>query len=136
MAPGTRLETVLFAEDAEVIEAELRKVLETGVPIIASGRRVRSLQLPGMKWTMALSAFRLEDARGHPSGVAVVVNDISEQERVRRHRDLLHQAATRIGVSLDVVRTAQALVEVVVSGFADYAAVDVPKPVLEGNERR
>jgi serine phosphatase RsbU (regulator of sigma subunit)/anti-sigma regulatory factor (Ser/Thr protein kinase) len=134
MVPGSGLETVLFAEDADLIKAELRQVMDTGVPVVASPRQVRSLQLGGLPWSMSLSAFRLEDAQGRPSGVAVVVNDTSEQERVRRHRDLLHQAATRIGISLDVVRTAQALAEVVVSGFADYATVDVPAPVLDGNE--
>ncbi|MEU9237384.1 ATP-binding SpoIIE family protein phosphatase [Streptomyces subrutilus] len=47
---------------------------------------------------------------------------------------LLNAAATEIGSSLDMVRDAEQLTEVLVPAFADLAAVDLTEPVLLGEE--
>ncbi|MFD8000391.1 SpoIIE family protein phosphatase [Streptomyces mirabilis] len=133
-AVGGRLHEVLHAEDAEVAEAALRRVLETGVPELNREQRVRSPQVPGRHWVVSLSAFRLEDAMGHPTGVAVVFTDATERRRARRRLDLRQEAATRIGRSLDVMRTAQDLVDVLAPGLGDLANVDLPEAVYEGDE--
>nr|WP_260859648.1 SpoIIE family protein phosphatase [Streptomyces cupreus] len=52
----------------------------------------------------------------------------------RRRLELLHEAGARIGATLDVTRTAEELAEVVVPRFADFAAVDLPDAVLNGEE--
>ncbi len=52
----------------------------------------------------------------------------------RRRLELLHEAGIRIGTTLDVTRTAEELAEVAVPRFADFAAVDLPDPVLRGEE--
>ncbi|WP_260470986.1 SpoIIE family protein phosphatase, partial [Streptomyces sp. RP5T] len=52
----------------------------------------------------------------------------------RRRLELLHEAGARIGTTLDVGRTAEELAEVAVPQFADFAAVDLPDPVLHGEE--
>ncbi|GAB2947083.1 hypothetical protein GCM10027075_54330 [Streptomyces heilongjiangensis] len=52
----------------------------------------------------------------------------------RRRLELLHDAGTRIGTTLDVTRTAEELTEVAVPRFADFAAVDLPDSVLRGDE--
>ncbi|MEH0519428.1 SpoIIE family protein phosphatase [Streptomyces stelliscabiei] len=52
----------------------------------------------------------------------------------RRRLELLHDAGTRIGTTLDVTRTAEELTDVAVPRFADFAAVDLPVPVLLGEE--
>ncbi|WP_443049939.1 SpoIIE family protein phosphatase [Streptomyces sp. NBC_00287] len=52
----------------------------------------------------------------------------------RRRLELLHEAGVRIGATLDVTRTAEELAEVVVPRFADFAAVDLPDAVLNGEE--
>ncbi|MEU9454475.1 SpoIIE family protein phosphatase [Streptomyces sp. NPDC048277] len=52
----------------------------------------------------------------------------------RRRLELLHDASVRIGTTLDVTRTAEELAEVTVPRFADFAAVDLPDPVLLGDE--
>ncbi|MGK3944630.1 SpoIIE family protein phosphatase [Streptomyces caeruleatus] len=52
----------------------------------------------------------------------------------RRRLELLHEAGARIGTTLDVARTAEELAEVAVPQFADFAAVDLPDPVLHGEE--
>ncbi|MER8186412.1 SpoIIE family protein phosphatase [Kitasatospora sp. NPDC094015] len=47
---------------------------------------------------------------------------------------LLNEASTRIGTTLDLYRTAEELVEVVVPRFADFTTVDVLESVLAGDE--
>ncbi|WP_354643992.1 SpoIIE family protein phosphatase [Kitasatospora camelliae] len=47
---------------------------------------------------------------------------------------LLNEASTRIGTTLDLQRTAQELIEVVIPRFADFVTVDVLESVLQGDE--
>ncbi|MER6354547.1 SpoIIE family protein phosphatase [Streptomyces sp. NPDC001634] len=52
-----------------------------------------------------------------------------------RHRlELLSEASTRIGTTLDVSRTALELAEMAVPGLADHVAIDLPEAVLRGEE--
>jgi len=132
--PGDRLSDVAVADEAHDVEKVLGQVLLSGEPEISREERLSSAQRPGKQWLLSWSALRLEDAEGRPTGVAAVVNDVSDQERVRRHRDLLHRAATAIGFSLDMRRTAQHLADVTVEGLADLATVDIAQPVLAGDE--
>ncbi|WP_333771995.1 ATP-binding SpoIIE family protein phosphatase [Streptomyces sp. IBSBF 3136] len=132
--PGTRLCDVLCAEDAESIEAVLRQVLETGVPVINRHQRVRWRDHPAPRHELSLSTFRLEDARGRPTGVAALYIDDTDQLRVRRQLDLAREVAERVGGSLDVVRTAQDLTDVLVPAFGDLAAVDLAQAVFNGDE--
>ncbi|MEU6311438.1 SpoIIE family protein phosphatase [Streptomyces sp. NPDC047014] len=52
----------------------------------------------------------------------------------RRRLELLAEASTRIGTTLDVRRTARELAETAVPRLADYVTVDVPEAVLRGEE--
>ncbi|MFE9421509.1 SpoIIE family protein phosphatase [Kitasatospora sp. NPDC006697] len=47
---------------------------------------------------------------------------------------MLNEASSRIGTTLDLARTAEELVEVVLGRFADFATVDLLDAVLEGDE--
>nr|WBO75836.1 SpoIIE family protein phosphatase [Streptomyces sp. SBE_14.2] len=47
---------------------------------------------------------------------------------------LLYEASTRIGTTLDMKRTAEELTEVAVPRFADFATVELVEPVLRGDE--
>ncbi|MFJ3212653.1 SpoIIE family protein phosphatase [Streptomyces flaveolus] len=134
LRPGSRLGEVMSGEDAETTEAALRQVLETGAPLVAMERRMRSPLVPDRQWTLSLSAFRLEDERGNPMGVAALFTDTTAQQRARGQLDLLHEAAARIGGSLDVARTAQDLADVLVPAFGDLATVDLAEAVLDGDE--
>ncbi|WP_405578629.1 SpoIIE family protein phosphatase [Streptomyces sp. NBC_01190] len=133
-ALGSRLDTVLSPSDAQNVEELLEQVRDTGVPLIGDVHPVRFRQVPGRRLTMSLTAYRLQDARGEPSGVVAVVQDVTEQQRVGAHLDLLHYAAERIGFSLDIQVTAQALADVVVTGLGDLSTVDLARAVLAGNE--
>ncbi|MFE9497701.1 SpoIIE family protein phosphatase [Streptomyces collinus] len=132
--PGARLGDVLCAEDAESIEAVLRQVLETGIPVIHRNQQASWRHRPARRHALSLSAFRLEDARGRPAGVAALYIDDTDQLRARRQLDLAHRAAERVGGSLDVVRTAQDLADVLVPAFGDLAAVDLAEAVFDGDE--
>ncbi|MDH6126545.1 SpoIIE family protein phosphatase [Kitasatospora sp. GP82] len=128
---GGRLREAVFPEEADEAEAALRRVLDTGVPLIDRELRARSQHVPGPQGALSLSAFRLEDDKGRPTGVAAVLADAAAQGR---RRDLRHEASVRIGDSLDVMRTAQDLVDVLVPAFGDLAWVSVADPVLDGDE--
>ncbi|MFE7097645.1 SpoIIE family protein phosphatase [Streptomyces erythrochromogenes] len=52
----------------------------------------------------------------------------------RRRLELLAEASTRIGTTLDVSRTAWELAETAVPRLADYVTVDLPGAVLRGEE--
>ncbi len=52
----------------------------------------------------------------------------------RRRLELLSEASTRIGTTLDVRRTAQELAETAVPRLADYLTIDLPEAVLRGEE--
>ncbi|MEV0178589.1 SpoIIE family protein phosphatase [Streptomyces sp. NPDC050625] len=52
----------------------------------------------------------------------------------RRRLELLRESSRRIGTTLDVVRTAEELAEVVVENFADVVTVDLYPAVLRGDE--
>ncbi|MFI8192395.1 SpoIIE family protein phosphatase [Streptomyces sp. NPDC085946] len=75
----------------------------------------------------------LEDAFGMRvtlAGGGLVVTD----PRVQQRLDLLHAAAVRIGVSLDLARNAWELVDLLVPVFADLGAVDLTEAALDGQE--
>ncbi|MFJ8016141.1 SpoIIE family protein phosphatase [Streptomyces sp. NPDC096339] len=52
----------------------------------------------------------------------------------RRRLELLAEASSRIGTTLDVSRTAWELAEIAVPRLADYVTVDLPEAVLRGDE--
>ncbi|MFF4127906.1 SpoIIE family protein phosphatase [Microbispora rosea] len=54
--------------------------------------------------------------------------------KARERLSLIWEAGSRVGTSLEVTRTAQELAEVAVPRFADFVAVDLPDPVLRGDE--
>ncbi|MFD3590220.1 hypothetical protein [Streptomyces sp. NPDC058683] len=117
--PGTRLHDVLCAEDAESIEAVLRQVLETGIPVLGRNQHVSWRHHAMRRHALSLSAFRLEDTRGRPTGVAALYIDDTDQLRARRQLDLARDVAERVGGSLDVARTAHDLADVLVPAFGD-----------------
>ena len=59
---------------------------------------------------------------------------LQQANAAREQLALLNEASTRIGTTLDLQRTAQELVEVVLPRFADFVAVDLLDPVLRGEE--
>ncbi|MEE1830262.1 ATP-binding SpoIIE family protein phosphatase [Streptomyces sp. SP17KL33] len=131
---GGCLADLMAPEDAEDAKAALGEVLSTGVPLVGYERRIRASQAPGLQEYCYLAAVRLEDTAGRPAGVATFVTDATERWRARRDLELRHQASVLIGASLDVKRTAQDLVDVLVPVLGDVAWVELAEAVFDGDE--
>ncbi|WP_189930881.1 SpoIIE family protein phosphatase [Streptomyces sulfonofaciens] len=130
---GRRARDVWAASNADELEELLTKVRDTGVPLLGFDKHGYPPGDPDHEHYFATSAFRLEDSSGRV-GVAVTGVDITARRRAEQRFALLAEASGRIGTTLDVVRTAQELTEVVVPGFCDAAVVDMLDPVLRGDE--
>ncbi|MFG2657316.1 SpoIIE family protein phosphatase [Streptomyces sp. NPDC048425] len=128
-----RLTATLSQRDAEIDEAALRGVLETGAPLVARDVRVSSPQ-GSVRQTVSLSAYPVQDAEGAPAGVVALYFDALALHRARRELDLLHRAATRIGSSLDPRHAAQDLLDVLVPALGDLGSVELAEAVLNGDE--
>ncbi|MFI9599476.1 SpoIIE family protein phosphatase [Streptomyces sp. NPDC052043] len=126
-------------------DAEGRPIAELGLEprvaeLLSSGRVANDeVLLAGDRLLVANT--RLTDRRGGPAGSVTTLRDTTElralsgraeeaQERLR----LLYDAGVRVGTTLDVVRTAEELAEVVVPRFADLVTVELLEPVLCGDE--
>ncbi|WEH13076.1 SpoIIE family protein phosphatase [Streptomyces sp. VNUA24] len=131
---GSRLQDVLAPVAAKEIESTLRQVLNTGTPTLRGEQWVSLKADPTRQWGLSLSAFRLEDPRGRPTGVAVMFEDNTEQLLSRRRLRLSHEAALRFGGSLNVVHTAQELADVLAPALGDVAGVELAQGVLEGDD--
>ncbi|MGW0311594.1 SpoIIE family protein phosphatase [Streptomyces flavidovirens] len=131
---GLRLGEFLWAEDARVIDEQLRKVLTTGTPLVAMDALVRTRVDPGTGRIMALSAFRLQEADGRVMGVTALFTDVTEQRGARERLDLLHRVTAVLGNSLSVAETTQDLADVLVPVLADLAAVDIAEAVFSHEE--
>ena len=59
---------------------------------------------------------------------------LAQANWARERLALLYDASTRIGTTLDLQRTAEELVEVALSGFADLVTVDLVESVMRGDE--
>lgn len=125
--------------DTEVIEASMRQVLETGVPLLDQFAIGRTPADSDRDHAWSGSYYRLEDPSGRVIGVALSVVDVTDRYRAateaaeaRRRLDLIARASVTVGTTLDLERTARELAALVVADLADVASVDVLDSVLEG----
>ncbi|SEP91040.1 PAS domain S-box-containing protein [Streptomyces sp. yr375] len=131
---GLRLADVQPGLDAEAIEAQMRRVLASGEPVVGY-EHVGHLRTSPYRETAHMMSFtRLDDDHGRPIGVYYTVVDMTDRHRARQRLALLDRAGRTIGRSLDIGRTAQELADVAVPGFADVVTVDLLEPVLRGAE--
>ncbi|MEH0581681.1 SpoIIE family protein phosphatase [Streptomyces sp. B21-108] len=131
---GLRLADVQPGLDSEAIEAQMRRVLQSGEPVLGYEHVGHVRASPHRETAHMLSFTRLDDDHGHPMGVYYTVVDMTERHRARQRLALLDRAGRRIGRSLDIGRTAQELADIAVPGFADVVTVDLLEPVLRGAE--
>ncbi|WP_425443467.1 SpoIIE family protein phosphatase [Streptomyces monashensis] len=131
---GRRLAEIQPGVDAEGIEAQMRRVLGTGRPVVGYEHVGRVRSAPLRETAHMMSFTRLDDDQGHPMGVYYTVVDITDRHRARQRLALLDRAGEQIGRTLDIVRTAQELADVAVQDFADFVCVDLLDSVLRGAE--
>ncbi|MBV9026321.1 MAG: SpoIIE family protein phosphatase [Streptomycetaceae bacterium] len=126
--------------EADRLAGALRHVLDTGDPVVDMQVMGSSPIAPGRRrW--AISLYRLHGVAGEPVGVAGLATDVTVRQRAeqeaahtRRDLDLLNEAGTRIGNSLDLETTARQLLDVAVPHFCDLAVVDLYQALLTGDE--
>ncbi|MER6523740.1 SpoIIE family protein phosphatase [Streptomyces sp. NPDC001508] len=129
---GSRVRELFSPQDAQDAESAVRQVVETGMPLIGWEPQARAPQRAGEQWS--LSAFRLEEPPGRPTGVATMLTPLATRQRERHRLDLLHETSVRIGSSLDVLHTSQELAEVLVPALGDLAWVELAYATLTGDE--
>lgn len=133
---GRRVAEVLPALDVRAIEARMRRVLDTGEPLLDQ-QTIGRTAADSEDHAYSESYHRLEDPSGRVLGLAMAILDISERQRAaaevaqaRERLAVIADAGARIGTTLDLRRTAQELADVTVPQLADLAAVDVLDSVV------
>ncbi|MYW43610.1 PAS domain-containing protein, partial [Streptomyces sp. SID161] len=110
----------------------LREVAETGRPVrYESFARAPALNREHL-WSIEM--WPLRAGSGEVTAVGIAAFDNTEQYWARRRLALLNEAATGIGTTLDVVRTAEELIELLVPSYADFVSVDLLDWVLGAEE--
>ncbi|OIJ64981.1 SpoIIE family protein phosphatase [Streptomyces mangrovisoli] len=116
----------------DAIEQRIRHVLAHGQPVIALRHVGRPPTDPHHDHVYTVTLLPLRAENQDILGVLVASQDVTEQERANARLDLVVEAGTRIGTTLDVTATAEELAAVVVPALADIATVDVLEDVLHG----
>ncbi|MEU9912548.1 SpoIIE family protein phosphatase [Streptomyces sp. NPDC051001] len=131
---GHRMSDSLPGLNTEVLEAKMRQVLETGVPVIDYEYRGWTWADPHQEHAYSTSFFRLDAPDGNPLGVCYMGMDVTDRWRARERLALLSEASACIGGTLNVMRTAQELADFSVPRLADFVTVDLREAVLHGDE--
>ncbi|MER6633093.1 SpoIIE family protein phosphatase [Streptomyces sp. NPDC000987] len=132
---GKRLTDVLHSRDAAAWERSLRQALATGEPIRNREMRGRVPADREHDRVFSVSASPLRDSQGRVLGLCATVDDTTEHYRACERLAVLNEAGTRIGSTLDVMRTAQELADVILPLLhADWVNVDLLDTLLEGEE--
>ncbi|MBL1100852.1 SpoIIE family protein phosphatase [Streptomyces coffeae] len=131
---GKRLPEILSGPDATGWERRLRRVIETGESAFSGELHGRVPADPERDAVFMASASALRDLHGHTLGLCTTVADVTQQYEARERLTLLTEAGTRIGSTLDLMRTAQELADSAVPRLADWVTVDLLDPLLGGDE--
>ncbi|MFE0629261.1 SpoIIE family protein phosphatase [Streptomyces sp. NPDC058864] len=130
---GRRPAEVLPGLDVASTQAEICRVLETGIP--SSGRKYFGrVQADPEQVAYSTSCFRLETEDGRALGACYTVLSTTEHHRAEQKLTLLNEARKRMGNTLDVTGAAQELADAAVPGLADHVTVDLLDVVLRGGE--
>ncbi|MFI9626102.1 SpoIIE family protein phosphatase [Streptomyces sp. NPDC052042] len=121
-------------ERPDRVERLLREVLDSGVPVYDQVVRGRLADAPGPDRSLLVSVHRLEDSDGRVLGLLALVVDVEERERERARAACLAAVRTKVGASLDMAATCEALAEAVVPEFADLVVVEVVDEVVRGSD--
>ncbi|MEZ0156797.1 SpoIIE family protein phosphatase [Streptomyces griseorubens] len=115
-------------EATRSVDRHMRTVAETG-RALRDESYSQAADPSQQVWDVEMWPVR--DAAGRVVATALAGLDSTEQHRGRRRLALLDEAASALGTTLDVGRTAEELVALLVPDFADFAAVDLLDWVLD-----
>ncbi|MGY5044525.1 SpoIIE family protein phosphatase [Streptomyces sp. 900105755] len=129
---GRRVTDILPASLCHRVEDGMVRVLTTGEPEEFRLRgRVRP-DGPERVWSVTVSP--LVTPAGRVRHVEVSALDVSEQYLARERLALLNDISTRVGSTLDVMRTAQEMADVTVERLADFISIDLLDSLYRGVE--
>ncbi|WP_405743548.1 SpoIIE family protein phosphatase [Streptomyces sp. NBC_01525] len=112
----------------------LRHVMESGEPVVDASGVLRA-ETPGRHdLVYSLTAAPLHDLWGRTNGTLTSLVDITERYRSARRLDLVYRATRSLSGSLEVERTAQDLVDLLVPSMGDLASVEIAEATLRGGE--
>ncbi|MET8948948.1 SpoIIE family protein phosphatase [Streptomyces sp. NPDC004542] len=131
---GRRVTEILPGPQTVSWEARMRRVLSTGRPAPTARLRCRVPADPARERSLSVSAYPLCDSGGTVTGLCLTTEDVTEADRARDRLVLLNEAGTRIGSTLDVMRTAEELAEELVPLLGDWVNIDLLDTLLEGAE--
>jgi PAS domain S-box-containing protein len=131
---GLRVSEIVVHADSDKTERAMVRVLQTGEPQVLENHLRFEGESREHAWSCCLAPVRDENGRTH--GVVLSAHDMTPQHWARQRLQLINEASTRIGTTLDVRRTAQELADVAVPALADFITVDLlasldggPEPV-------
>ncbi|MEU2238281.1 hypothetical protein ABZ572_02610 [Streptomyces sp. NPDC018338] len=147
--PGGDARVLLVNDEAQRLlnlppDAEGKLVTDLGLgpemaELVVAGRAATDEVLLAGDRLLAVNIRLTEPFGGRPGSVATI-RDTTEltalagrAEVARARLDLLYDAGTRVGTTLDVGRTAQELADVAVPRFADFVTVELADAVLRGD---
>ncbi|MER5917724.1 PAS domain-containing protein, partial [Streptomyces sp. NPDC001982] len=130
---GQRLTSSVPGFEAEALEAVMRQALRNGTTA-AHEYRAWPTEDPRREHAFSASYFCLQDADGKTLGLCCISVDVTGSQQARERLAILSQASTRIGSTLDIMRTGQELADLAVPLLADYAYVDLGESIPVGEE--
>ncbi|WP_393100039.1 SpoIIE family protein phosphatase [Streptomyces sp. LN325] len=128
---GRRLRDSLPAVEAQALEVVMRQVLQSGTTMVHE-YRAWSSTVRRREHAYSASFFCLQDADGTALAVCAMSVDVTGNQRARERLAILSEAGTRIGSTLEVMRTGQELADLAVPLLADHAVVDLMESVPFG----
>ena len=129
---GRKLDQMLPGLDSDKIEGMLRHVLATGERVVDVEYHGPFLRYAKGPRVWSCSGFRLERPEVGFVGVALIASDVTERSRDRERLALLNEASERIGSTLDIFRTAEETLDVLVPRLGDGATMNLLSHVLDG----
>jgi PAS domain-containing protein len=127
---GRRLSQMLQGSEICNVELMLRHVLETG-------ERITDVEHPGpmlfgsrATQVWGCSGFQIKEADGGVIGVAMIARDATRRSHERQRLALLNEASAAIGSTLDLERTAEETLDMLVPRVGDSAHINLMSYVL------
>ncbi|MYR26050.1 MULTISPECIES: SpoIIE family protein phosphatase [unclassified Streptomyces] len=129
---GLRLDEAFPLQDPRRELAAAHRLLRTGEPVLS--RLVTTLPADRVRrGHFSVSAFRLHGENGEVLGLAMTLLDVTRRERDRARELTIARVHERVGRSLRLVATCEALADALCHDFADLVVVALTEEAAGGD---
>ncbi|MFD1660880.1 SpoIIE family protein phosphatase [Streptomyces caeni] len=129
---GRRVTDVLPPHMCRRVEEGMRRVFESGQPEEFQLRGRARPAAPPRIW--AVTVAPVTTSAGRVPHVQVSALDVTAEYWARERLALLNDVGTQVGSTLDVMRTAQEMADVMVARLADFVTIDLLDSLFRGVE--